>query len=286
MNKFVTSSLDLLNHNDAKDFVKCKLAGLIIFDCLLDVNDEIMPERRIEITNHIFKVLENDKQPIAINDIILNVASSSVGHFARVASTSEAEFLQNFYFPSAVKLIGNMKSESHRYAGALVFTQLAQNCPALIFSKRKTLFGLLWDVVNDKNATVRTAGALSLQASLHVISQREGLLDYLKSAFRQVDIANRKFYFEVDEGNSSDDSNNSSQSAHSTQIGQSLRRLERWYGRLKDAHGTISHHNHHNTWRHDHPNIKTNEIIGKKERKEIFQYSRWECIFRRRFTSL
>lgn len=57
MTRLVSSALDLLNINDTKqDLIKYKIAGLIIFDCLIDVSDEIMPERRIEIANHICKV--------------------------------------------------------------------------------------------------------------------------------------------------------------------------------------------------------------------------------------
>lgn len=188
MTKFVGNGLDLLNHNDSKEPVKYKIAGLTIFDCLLDVNDEIMPERRIEIANHIGKVLETDKLPLMVNEIILRTASLSIGHFARVASTTEVEFLQNYFYPLAMKLIGDRRSDSHRFAGALILTQLAHFSPALIFSKRKVLFNVIWEAVCDKNKTVRAAAATSLEASLQVISQREAMSDYVKSALKQIDI--------------------------------------------------------------------------------------------------
>eukprot|EP01031_Cornospumella_fuschlensis_P036354 gene36354-44100_t len=173
MTKFVASGLDLLNVADSKEPIKYKIAGLTIFDCLLDVNDEIMPERRIEIANHICKVLENDKLSLATSEIVLKTASSSIGHFARVASSTEVEFLQNFYYPLALKLIVDSRSDGHRYAGAIILTQLANFSPALIFSKRKVLFNVIWDAVCDKNKTVRQAAATTLEASLQVISQRE-----------------------------------------------------------------------------------------------------------------
>lgn len=188
MSKLVNNSLDLLNYNEGKDLFRYKIAGLVIFDCLLDVNDEIMPERRIEISNHICKLLENDKLPLQMNESVLRTASAAIGHFARVATTVEAEFLQNFYFPLSLKLIGNIRSESHRFSGALILTHLAANSPALIFSKRKMLFSVIWDIVSDKNAMVRTAATAALEASLQVISQRESMSDYIKSAIKQLDV--------------------------------------------------------------------------------------------------
>ncbi len=188
MSKLVNSGLDLLNYHDSKDLLRHKLAGLVIFDCLLDVNDDIMPERRIEISNHICKVLENDKLPLLANEIVLRTASAAIGHFARVATTVEAEFLQNFYFPLSLKLIGNNKSDSHRFSGALILTHLAINSPSLIFSKRKMLFNVIWDIVSDKNIMVRVAATATLEASLQVISQRESMFDYIKSAIKQLDV--------------------------------------------------------------------------------------------------
>jgi FKBP12-rapamycin complex-associated protein len=189
MNKFVVSGLDLLNYHDSKDIVKFKLAGLIIFDRLIDINDEIMPERRIEISNHIFKVLENDKLSLATNEIILRTAALSIGHFARVASSSEAEFLQNFSFPLALKLLRDTKSDSHKFAGALILTQLAQNSPTLIFSKQKQVFAEVCEIVSDKNYMVRSSAALALESVLKVIAQRESMGDYIRLALKQVDTA-------------------------------------------------------------------------------------------------
>lgn len=187
MTKLVTTGLDLLNYVDAKDTIRYKLAGLIIFDCLIDVSDEIVPERRIEIANHICKVLENDKIPITANEIILRTAALSIGHFARVASNTEAEFLQNYYYPLAQKLVTDSRSDCHRLAGVLIFAQLAQNVPTLIFSKRKILFNALWDVITDHNRVIREAAAVAFESSLQVISQRESMADYVKASLRQIE---------------------------------------------------------------------------------------------------
>jgi hypothetical protein len=187
MSKFVICALDLLNFSDPRDLVKYKIAGLIVFDCLLDVNDEITPERRIEIANHICKVLENDKIPLSANELIIRTASQCIGHFGRIASTNEIEFLQNFCFPLALKLLADSRSESHRFSGAVILTQLAQNTPALIFAKRKTLFNVIWDIVSDKNPLVRTSASEALESSLQLISQREAMAEYIVMALRQMD---------------------------------------------------------------------------------------------------
>jgi FKBP12-rapamycin complex-associated protein len=187
MNKFVVSALDLLNYYESKEMVKFKIAGLIIFDSLVDINDEIMPERRIEISNHIFKVLENDKLPLVVCEPVLRTAASSIGHFARVASSSEAEFLQNFSFPLALKLLRDVKSDSHKFSGALILTQLAQNSPTLIFSRQKQVFSEVCEIVCDKNPMVRIAAAASLESVLKVIAQRESMSDYIRLALKQVD---------------------------------------------------------------------------------------------------
>lgn len=187
MTKLVSVALDLLNYNEGKDLLRYKVAGLVVFDCLIDVNDEIMPERKIEIANHICKVLENDKLPFGINETILRTASSSIGHFARVATNTEAEFLQNYYYPLAQKLLQDTRSEAHRLAGVLVLAQLAQNVPTLIFSKRKILFNALWDVISDKSAVVRQAASVAFECSLQVISQRESMAEYVRNACRQIE---------------------------------------------------------------------------------------------------
>lgn len=187
MTKLVSVALDLLNYNEGKDLLRYKVAGLVVFDCLIDVNDEIMPERKIEIANHICKVLENDKLPFGINETILRTASSSIGHFARVATNTEAEFLQNYYYPLAQKLLQDTRSEAHRLAGVLVLAQLAQNVPTLIFSKRKILFNALWDVISDKSTVVRQSASVAFECSLQVISQRESMAEYVRNACRQIE---------------------------------------------------------------------------------------------------
>jgi hypothetical protein len=146
-----------------------------------------MPERRIEIVNHLRKVFENDKSAIEVNILVIRSTALSIGHFARIASAQEIEFLQNFYLPFAFKLLSNNRSESQRYAGALILTQLAINSPSLIFARRKLLFSAIWEVVGDKNATVRGAAAEVLEVAFHLVSQRESLTEYLVTAFEQIE---------------------------------------------------------------------------------------------------
>ena len=89
--------------------------------------------------------------------------------------------------PFAFKLLGNSRSESQRFAGAIVLTQLAINSPSLIFARRKLLFSAIWDAVSDKNATVRGAAAEVLEVAFHLVSQRESLTEYLVIALQQIE---------------------------------------------------------------------------------------------------
>eukprot|EP01032_Pedospumella_encystans_P026117 gene26117-29503_t len=179
LNQFVATALDLLNYSASQDTSKCKLAGLIVFDCLLDINDDIRPERRFEIANHLCKILENDKLPFSSNESVLRTASVSVGHFVRIASRTEVDHFGGIAFQLALKLIADQRSEQHRFAGALILSQLSSNAPAFMFIRRQTIFSVIWDLVCDKSAKVRDVAAEALEAALQVVSQRETMEEYL-----------------------------------------------------------------------------------------------------------
>lgn len=185
ISRMVESGISLLNY-DLRDS-QYRIVGLMVLDCLLDISDEIMPERRIEIANQLRKVLENDKQNLEANANVLRIAAECIGHLARVASTTEIEFLQDFYVTNAIKWLGDMRSEARRFSGVLILTQLAINSPALIFVKRKVYFGVIWDVITDKISIIREAAAESLQAAMVVISQRENTDEYLRLSLNQLE---------------------------------------------------------------------------------------------------
>lgn len=186
LNQFVISSLDLLNYTDSRDTSRCKLAGLIVFDCLLDVTDDLRPERKFEIANHLCKILESDKLPMSSNEIVLRTAALSVGHFVRIASRTEVDHFGGIAFQLALKLIGDARSEMHRFAGALTLSQLSKNAPAFIYIRRQNIFAVLWDLVCDKSAKVRDAAAEALEAGLQVVAQRENMEEYLQQALTQI----------------------------------------------------------------------------------------------------
>jgi hypothetical protein len=186
LNQFVISALDLLNFNDSRDTSRCKLAGLIVFDCLLDVNDDLRPERKFEIANHLCKILESDKLPMSSNEIVLRTAALSVGHFVRIASRTEVDHFGGIAFQLALKLIADARSEMHRFAGALTLSELSKNAPAFIFVRRQNIFTVIWDLVCDKSSKVRDAAAQALEAGLQVVSQREAMDDYLQQALYQI----------------------------------------------------------------------------------------------------
>jgi len=186
LNQFAVSALDLLNYTDSRDTSRQKIAGLLVFDCLLDVTDDVKPERRFEVANHLLKILENDKPSLSTNDAVLRTAALAVGHFVRIASRTETDHFGGKAFQLAQNLIGNSRSETTRFAGALILSQLSGNAPSFIFFRRQPLFKILWELVADKSVKVRDAAAEALEAGLQVISQRETMVEYLQEALTQI----------------------------------------------------------------------------------------------------
>ena len=186
ISRLVDSGINLLT-NESKD-IKYKIAGLVVLDCLLDVECEIMPERRIEIANQLRKVLENERQNVEVEASVLRKAAAVIGHLAHVASTTEIEFLQDFYVTNAIKWLGDQRSEARFFSGVLILTQISINSPALIFAKRKNFFSVIWEVLFDKSLTIREAAAASLSAVLLLVSQRETFDEYVRMALQQMEI--------------------------------------------------------------------------------------------------
>jgi serine/threonine-protein kinase mTOR len=186
ISRMVETGINLLNH-DPKDS-QYRIVGLVVLDCLLDVNDEIMAERRIEIANQLRKVLENDKQNIDATGNVLRKAADSIGHLARVASTTEIELLQEIFVANAMKWLSNQRPDAQKFSGSLIIAQLAINSPALIYMKRKQYFGAIWEVIFDRNGLVREAASESLDAAIVLVSQRENTDEYIRIALHQIEI--------------------------------------------------------------------------------------------------
>ena len=178
--RFVSSGQDLLSFADTKDVSKYKISGLAVLDCVLEFNDDLVPQRRNDICNYLIKVLENEKLQLSV----LKAAALSLGHFARIATTNEIEFLRDNHLPSAFKLLQDHHSVSHRYSGCIIMTQLAINSPALIFAERRELFKFIWGAMSDKNNLVREEAAETLRAALKLVSQRENMSGYIKMALK------------------------------------------------------------------------------------------------------
>jgi serine/threonine-protein kinase mTOR len=185
ISRLVSSGINLLNY-DLKDS-RYRIVGLVVLDCLLDINDEIMAERRVEIANQLRKVLENEKQNIEITGDVIRKASEAIGHLARVASTTEIEFL-DFYVAKSIECLSPRKGDANKFSSVLILTQLAINSPALIFMKRKSFFSMIWEMIFDRNALIREAAAGSLSAVLLLVSQRESTDEYIRQALHHMDI--------------------------------------------------------------------------------------------------
>jgi serine/threonine-protein kinase mTOR len=193
ISRLVSSGINLLNY-DLKDS-RYRIVGLVVLDCLLDINDEIMAERRVEIANQLRKVLENEKQNIEVTGDVIRKASESIGHLARVASTTEIEFL-DFYVTKSIEWLSPRRSDANKFSAVLILTQLATNSPALIFMKRKNFFTVIWEMIFDRNFLIREAAAGSLNAVMLLVSQRESTDEYIRLALHQIEIGCNSTYGE------------------------------------------------------------------------------------------
>ena len=187
MTQFYQCGLDLLNSNDPTNPSRFKLAGVIVLDSLLDVNDDVKLERKFEIANYLCKVLENDRPPLSANEIVLRQAASTVGHYVRNANRSEIDHFGNLAFSTASKLMMEARSESRRFAGALIISVLATNAPVFIFNRRQELFTVLWSLVCDKNPKVRVSAGEALESSLQTMSQGTSMSEYVQHALFHID---------------------------------------------------------------------------------------------------
>lgn len=176
-----------LSSKDIQLLMKYKLFGLIISDCLIDVDDDASAERRISITLGIQKLFEQDRFHIDNISSVILYASKVIGHFARIASTTlEIEHFQSNLLPSVFQMILNGRSEIQRYSAATTIHQISINSPQLMFSRRKTIMPLLWDAVYDRNNKIRQSIPLVIESILQLISQRESITEYVKSAIKAV----------------------------------------------------------------------------------------------------
>lgn len=185
LNKLQQSGLELINFETIKD-TRYKIAGLVVLDCLLDISDEVVPEQRTDIANHLRKVLSIEKPSLEVNSSFLVIAAGAIGRFARNANATEIEYLQNYYVGASLKWLAETKSDCHRFAGIHVLIQLAGNLPTVIFAKRKAVFTALWEVICDRSSLVREAAAVALSTALQLVSQREAVGEYVRAAIKQV----------------------------------------------------------------------------------------------------
>lgn len=165
-----------------------KMDGISVLDCLLDINDEVKPERRMQMGEILKRILDNEKMLDNNTEIVLRMAIMALGHLARVATISEIEELQQSYLPTALSWLSDYKSEVHRYCGALLVRQFALNSPEIIFATmiRDDLFEVMWELVGDRNKIVRNAAKEALEEILVLVSQRESVYKYIRLALVKV----------------------------------------------------------------------------------------------------
>ena len=102
ISRLAESGVDLINF-ESKD-IKYKRAGLTIFSSLLDINDDVLPERRMQMGASCFNILGNERQSLEESADVLRMAAEAIGHIAHVATMQELEMVQRDFLSSAVKV--------------------------------------------------------------------------------------------------------------------------------------------------------------------------------------
>jgi hypothetical protein len=186
LNKLYIHGLELLQ-TDLKDNVtaRYKVGGVYLLDAVMAVNDDSNSSRRIDVSNNIRKLIfENERLNLEFSEPVVRAGAMLIGHFARISSAPEIEFLQRTYLDLFFRLIVSLRADHLRYAGAVISVQLSINSPSLVFGKRREVLARLWDAVGDKNSAVRLVAAEALEVVLQLISQREAISEYLTNAIK------------------------------------------------------------------------------------------------------
>jgi hypothetical protein len=182
-----SNARDLINLESKE--LKYKFAGLILLDCLLDVNynDEIYMERRGEMAKLLLVMLKNIKCTVDLGEKVLKLATQCVGHLAKVASPYELESLSQTFVAFAQEFTKDSRSDTNRLIGTLLLNQFAINSPHFIFGKRYIILAEIWTLICDKSAVIRESAAEALDSTLLVIAQRDLLPETLRQALKQIE---------------------------------------------------------------------------------------------------
>ena len=163
LSQFEFGKLISIVHNNAKSLlsndisasrdVRGKLAGLMLLDCLLEVNlnDDIAAERRLDISRMLQTLLKSGSRgSFEATEKLLRAITRCVGHLAHVAIPTELETLTLDFVNLALDLIRDLKSETNRFIGVLLMNEFAINAPHFMFQK-KHLLAELWvrDILKD-----------------------------------------------------------------------------------------------------------------------------------------
>lgn len=188
LTKLFQNGVDMINSENKN--TRHKEFGIMLLDCLLDVNDEFFPDRRCMIANHLKRILNVEKSTIPLETCgpYMLSAAISLGHLSRIANTTEIELLQDEFVHCAVEWLCD-KVDAKRYAGTILLMQFTINSPNIIHNKRKNIFGNIFNVLSDKNLMVREAAGELFSVALIAVTQRDGVVvEYIKAALNQVDV--------------------------------------------------------------------------------------------------
>jgi len=171
--------------------VSQRVGGLLIADCLLDVADIQHMERRVNFAGKVKQILENNAAA-NYHVRVMTTAAEALGHLSRLGSTTEMEFLKDYYLVPALTWLRDKRNQVRRYAAVLILHQLAENTASLFYERRVDFFTSIWECVVDEQGHIREAASRALGAAIFVVSERgssvqnfyQSILDRIKTSLR------------------------------------------------------------------------------------------------------
>ncbi|KAK9433284.1 armadillo-type protein, partial [Lipomyces doorenjongii] len=157
---------ELIHSTDTYD----KLGGITAIDKLIDFDGTEENATKITRFANYLRIV------IPSNDVdAMRVAAKALGRLAIPGGTLTVDFVE-FEVKRALEWLQSDRQESRRQAAMLIISELAQNCPTILYAYVPQILDLIWVALRDPKVTVRNDAADALRACLKIIYQRDNQL--------------------------------------------------------------------------------------------------------------
>ncbi|GMH78184.1 hypothetical protein TL16_g07704 [Triparma laevis f. inornata] len=171
------SALKLIEEGKGREMI----VGICVLDCLLEVKDEDLIKRRRDFGNQLRSVIKNSSTHSVP---VITTACRALGHFARIASTTDIEFVEEHFLKQTRDWIKDGKSEMRRLTAVCILRQLLVEAPALFYSKKEATLNDLNEAVRDSKPTIRAKASETLGTFLMFVHQREHEVKYYEDCLK------------------------------------------------------------------------------------------------------